>query len=57
MKTKLKNLFGESFARCIFFVIARQKGSKKRRLHEVNEHFETLFNAAIAEKMLRAKLS
>ena len=31
--------------------------SKKRSLHVVNEHFETIFNAAIAEKMLRAKLS
>ncbi len=50
-------LLQESFARCIFFVMARQKSSEKRSLHRVNEHFETIFNAAIAEKMLRAKLS
>ena len=31
--------------------------SKKRSLRVVNEHFETIFNAAMAEKMLRAKLS
>jgi len=31
--------------------------SKKRSLHQVSEHFETIFNAAMAEKMLRAKLS
>jgi len=31
--------------------------SKKRSLHSVNEHFETIFNAATAEKMPRAKLS
>jgi len=37
--------------------MARQKLSKKRSLHVVNEHFETIFNAAMAEKMLRAKLS
>jgi hypothetical protein len=47
----------ESFARCGFFVVARQKISKKRSLHVVNEHFEMVFNAATTEKMLRAKLS
>jgi len=31
--------------------------SKKRSLHKVSEHFETFFNAAMTEKMLRAKLS
>ena len=51
----------ESFARCIFFVRARQKLAKKRSLHVVCRftapHFEAIFNAAMAEKMLRAKLS
>jgi len=37
--------------------MARQKWSKKRSLHVVNEHFETIFNATMAEKMLRAKFS
>jgi len=26
-------------------MMARRKGTKKRSLHEVNEHFEFLFNA------------
>ena len=73
----------ESFARCRFFVMARQKWStnlqeqieqlcwpkgrragarsKKRSLqvvcHYVAPHFENIFNAAMAKKMLRAKLS
>ena len=29
-------------------MMARQKGANKRRLHRVNEHFESLFNAASA---------
>jgi len=29
-------------------MMARQKGAKKRSLHGVNEHFEPLFNTAIA---------
>ena len=37
--------------------MARQELSKKRSLHQVNEHFETIFNAVMAKKMLRAKLS
>jgi hypothetical protein len=37
--------------------MARRKLSKKRSLHVVSEHFETIFNAAMAEKMLRAKRS
>jgi hypothetical protein len=37
--------------------MARQKLSKKRSLHGVNEHFETIFNAAMMKKILRAKLS
>ena len=40
-----------------FFVIARQKLLKKRSLLFVNDHFETIFNAAITEKMLRTELS
>ena len=36
----------ESFARCGFFVMAGQKLSKKRSLHIVNEHFETIFKAS-----------
>jgi hypothetical protein len=31
--------------------------SKKRSLQFVNEYFKSIFNAAMAEKMLRAKLS
>jgi hypothetical protein len=52
-----KDKLEESFARCRFFVRVRQKLSKKRSLHRVNEHFETIFNAAITEKMLCAKFS
>jgi len=37
--------------------MARQKLPKKRSLYIVNELFETIFNAAMAKKMLRAKLS
>jgi hypothetical protein len=47
----------ESFARCRFSIMARQKLPKKRSLHRVNEHFEAIFNAAMVGKMLRAKLS
>jgi len=31
--------------------------SKKRSLRKVSEHFETVFNTAMTEKMLREKLS
>ena len=31
---------------------ARRKLSKKRSLHPVNEHFETIFNAAIATQIV-----
>ena len=33
------------------FVRARQKFVKKQSLHIVNEHFERIFNAAMAGKM------
>jgi len=41
--------------------MARQKWSKKHSLHVVSHftapHFESVFNAAMAEKMLRAEPS
>jgi hypothetical protein len=37
--------------------MVRQKLSKKRSLHKVNEHFETIFNAAMMKKMLRVKVT
>jgi len=43
--------------RHLFLGVAKKKLSKKRSSHAVNEHFETIFNAAIPEKILRTKLS
>jgi hypothetical protein len=40
-----------------FFVRARRKLAKKRSLHGVNEHFELIFNAAMAEKAHSANAS
>jgi TolB-like protein len=32
-----------------FFVRARQKSTKKRNVHAAHEHFESVFNAAMAD--------
>ena len=39
------------------FVRTRQKFVKKRSLHGVNEHFERIFNAAMAERCVFGQAS
>jgi hypothetical protein len=54
---KVKELIGDTISSLLKNVIeaanARQKQAKKRSLHGVNEHFEFVFNAAVATQIVK----